>query len=732
MKNWYLGCCILFIHFLSIGQESLEPILFQYRGKPHQQLKTTNSIDSMFVYNYDTLHLPIFDDFSKSKFQAHDAIPGASNVSEQLFYKLVDLSNVPLAAQSIYTSAVTKRKITQNGGTTEVPLVPITIQVANFSAYPVQYSQVQAYPPYYIYDTLDFVNEPDTVYVPAPEYLQDSARIFTAVVSDQQAIWIDNYAYHNYTHAKNPWSLGVVTFDGLDETGYPYNFGTTSVGSADRLTSKTIDMSGLMPNDSIYMSFLVQAEGLGDEPEAADSIVLEFYNSALASWDLVWSMTGSNVSDFKVGHVRITNPAFLTNGFKFRFKNYGGLSGMLDEFHLDYVHLRSGSGYQDTLFKDFAFVYPIGSLIDTYTQVPWDHWVNDPTHMSNNVAVSVRNGSNITENNLDGSVSVQFAGNVEGNFTLIGQTLSGNLPNYAPRTVYSSLHDFSAGYSFSTSPVTDSKSFDIIGAVSAQFPNLAQNDSSYTVQYFGNEYAYDDGSAEAAYGITGAQARLAYQFDPYEADTLLGVQIHFVPSVNDVSDKLFLLTVWSDNGGVPGTVLYEDAFFYPRTPIYETGRGGFTDYYLVDTGLSLPNELFYVGFRQIDADRLNVGFDRNNDNSVHTFYSINGGSVWNTSSLAGSAMIRPIFATTNNADLSVQTPQEALNWNLYPNPADEVAHIQWDENQLFPGAVLTDAQGRWLLEVTSEQREFNLTNLPEGVYFLQLKGNTSAVKKILH
>lgn len=732
MKNWYLGCCILFVHFLSLSQESLEPIAFQYRGTARQHLKSTNTIDSIFVYTYDTLHLPLFDDFSKSKFQDHSASPGASNVSEQLYYKLVDLSAMPLPANSIYTSAITKRKVTQNGATTEIPLTPINIQVANFGAYPVQYTLVQAYPPYYIFDTLDFVNDPDTVFVNAPEYLQDSARIFTAHLSDQQAIWIDNYAYHNYTHAKDPWSLGVATFDGLDETGYPYNFGTTSVGSADRLTSKSIDLSGYLPSDSIYLSFLVQAEGWGDEPEANDSIVLEFYNVNLDAWELVWSMIGENVSDFKIGHLRITNPNFLTDGFKFRFKNYGGLSGMLDEFHLDYVHLRPGSGYQDTLFKDFAFVYPIGSLVDTYTQVPWDHWVNDPTHMNAAAQVTVRNGSNITENNLDGSVTVKYAGNVEGNFTLIGQTLSGNLPNYAPRTVYSSLHDFSSGYSFSTSPAAATKTFDVIGAVSAQFPNLAQNDSSYTVQYFGNEYAYDDGSAEAAYGITGAQARLAMQFDPYEADTLLGVKIHFVPSVNDVSDKLFLLTVWADNGGQPGTVLYEDQFFFPRTPIYESGRGVFTDYYLVDTALALPDAVFYVGFRQIDADRLNVGFDRNTNNSMHTFYSINGGTIWNNSSLEGSAMIRPIFSTANNADLGISTSENAEVWGVYPNPATANFSIEWDENNVFPGALITDVHGKTIGEIDTLQRNFDLSDFPSGMYFVQLRGSSGAVKKILH
>lgn len=714
---------------LSFAQETIEPIRAANRKSFSNVLKSTTSIDSTFIYSFDTLALPLFDDFSSSKFQQKNAQPGDPNVTEQVFFRLTDLSNAPLASQVVYTSAATKIFTTQNGATVETTLPALQIKVGDFSAYPVQYTTVNAYPPYYIYDTLDFVNDPDTVYITTPEYTQATARLFFAQVGNPQAIWVDDFAYHNYTHAFNPWSLGVVTFDGLDENGYPYSFGSTTSGSADVLTSKTIDLSSYIPNDSIYLSFLVQPKGLGDEPEASDSIVLEFYNQALDTWNLMWKLNGSPLSDFKIGHVKITQAAYLTAGFKFRFRNIGGLSGMLDEFHLDYVHIRTGSGYQDTLFKDFAFVYPINTLLEDYTQVPWDHWVNSPIHMTDSAMITVRNGSNIAENNLNGTVAIKHAGVVEGSFNLIGQTLSGGQANYAPRTVYTSFHDFKSGYAYSVTPGLEEKSFEIIGAASSQFPNFAKNDSTFSTQYFGNEYAYDDGSAEAAYGITGSQARLAYRFVPYEADTLLGVKIHFVPTVNDVSDKLFLLTVWSDNNGQPGTVLYQDEFFFPRTPMYENDRGVFTDYYLNDTALSLLNAPFYVGYRQIDEDRLNVGFDRNTDNSNNTFYSLNGGASWQTSSIPGSMMMRPIFSTNGNADLGINTHSE-LNWSVYPNPTASYLSINWQENTPFPGGQITDINGRILLEMETNQSTVDMTHLPVGMYFFQLNGHAGAIKKI--
>lgn len=729
----YLIVCLSILgSVFSWSQESLEAIRYQKRATKKTVLKsTTNTIDSIFIYTYDTLDLPLFDDFSHDKFQTKNANPGDPNVTEQLFYRLKDVADVPLSASAKYTGTITKLRTVQNGAVVETDLPSTTIKIGSFTSYPVVYNTITVYPPYFIYDTLDFPNDKDTVFIALPEYTQDSALIFTAALSDPNAYWIDKHAYRNFTHAKNPWSLGVASFDGLDEYGYPYNFGSTTVGYADYLTSKAIDLSDYEPIDSIYLSFLAQPQGLGDVPEAGDSLVLEFYNVGEDDWERVWSMTGASVQDFKVGHIRIINADYLTNGFRFRFKNYGGLSGMLDEFHLDYVHLRSGSIYYDTLFKDYAFVYPIGSLIDTYTQVPWDHWVNDPTHMTSQGRVIVRSGSNIPENNLNGSVAVKVAGVTEGNFTLVAQTLSGNNPNYAPRTVYESFHNFSTGYVFSTTPPVEEKTFDIVAAASAQFPTFTGNDTSYVKQYFGNEYAYDDGSAEAAFGVTGNQARIACQFDPYEADTLIGVKMHFVPSVNDVSDKLFMLTVWGDNGGVPGTVLYQDQFFNARQPIYESDRGIFTDYYFEDTAIVLPAGKFYVGWRQIDSDRLNIGFDRNNDHSDKTFYSLNGGASWSASYIEGSMMMRPIFSTAGNADLGIVEPLSELNWNVYPNPVTDQLHIRWNESSVFPGAFVVDCTGRVLAEIAKESETISFSDLPSGVYFLKLAGSIPSTKKIL-
>lgn len=740
MKFSLVSVFVFVFGLFSFGQEVLSPIGAMKREvspKRSLNLKSTTNIDSTFVYSFDTLSLPILDEFSHSKFPVLDAQPGDANVTEQEFFYLKDnLTDIPLTNDKKFSTSPTRRYTTSAGTTTQADLPLITIKMADFQNYPVVYSQIQLYPPYDIYDTLDFVNNVDTIALSNPDVKQDSITVFFAHEVDANKYWTDLSAYHNYTHAVNPWTLGVVTFDGLDETGYPYAIGTTQTGYADYLTSKTIDLSSYTPNDSIYLSFLVQRQGFGDAPELQDSLVLEFFDQASDEWDRIWATNGGPLNDFKFAHLRITHASYLTNGFRFRFKNYGALSGMLDEFHLDYVHLRNGSGYQDTLFKDFAFVYPIGSLIDTYTEVPWEHWVNDPTHMNPKVKVVVRNGSNVAENFIDGSVKVDFNGVNEGSFVLFGDylcgdsDLSGDTINYLPRTTIVSYHDFTGGYTFSTTPPANIKTFDIIGNAGAQFPNLTLNDSSYTQQVFENVYAYDDGSAEAAYGISQVQGRVALRFEPYQADTLLGVRICFVPTVKDLSNKLFLLTVWGDNNGVPGTVLYEDEFFYPRTPIYEDGRGVYTDYILNNTELPVGAGAFYVGMRQIDVDPLNVGFDKNTPQPSKLFFSLNGGVNWSNSSQQGVPMIRPLIKTADNYNLAVDELTKEIDWNIYPNPTTGIVNIEWRSEGMFPGAVLVDSQGRVILDVQAEDLRFDLSDSPSGLYFLRLN-NSQIVKKII-
>ena len=119
-------------------------------------------------------------------------------------------------------------------------------------------------------------------------------------------------------------------------------------------------MSTTSAADSVYFSFLYQPKGLGDLPEPSDSLVLEFYAKDLDQWNRIWSAQGEVFDGFKQGHIAIKNSDYFKKGFQFRFKNYGGLSGSLDHFHLDYVNLRKFSG-QQAICKSTTRPFPTSS-----------------------------------------------------------------------------------------------------------------------------------------------------------------------------------------------------------------------------------------------------------------------------------------------------------------------------------------------------------------------------------
>jgi hypothetical protein len=745
-KNWMKGilltliliCCpvVFFAQAEEVGPLTGNPDLYGKKSKLENSEKANpGTFDSTFIYKSDTLDLPFFDEFTKNHFEVYDADYADLGVTSDKKYRILDnATSIPIANNLYFSGQATFRRTFDvlTSTYTDLNFSPTQYKVGSLATYPVSYVTTDLYPPYYIYDTIGTPDVSDTIWIVTPEFFQDSATQFFANLNNSEAYWLDNQAYHNYRFAVNPNSLGVVTFDGLDETGYPYAIGTTLTNYADFLTSKPLDLSTVNAADSVYLSFLYQTEGFGDIPESTDSLVLEFYAKDLDQWNRIWSAQGQANSDFKLGHILLEDPLYFEKGFQFRFKNYGALSGSLDHFHIDYVHLRALSGYQDTVFKDLAFVYPIGSLLKTYTSVPWDHFKNNSAgKMNDAVSISMHNGAVIQANNDDGLIEISYSGFAEGNFVLNGQILAGGVApfNYQPGT-NQSFHDLSGGYIYDITKLGNYQTFDILATASTPTTtanDYTLNDSTSGIQYFANYYSYDDGSAEAAYGPTGVQSRLAIKYNAYEADSIIGLNIHFVPSVTDVSNKLFLLTVWIDNAGVPGAVLYEDDVFFPRQPEYGSNRNEFITYYFEDT-LKVPVGLsYFVGWRQFDANRLNVGLDRNLDNSSNTYYSVNNGVSWNQSTFPGSVMIRPIYSTSMDVELTLEETNAEPIVKLYPNPTSDEVNISI-ENRLYTGVEVYSIQGSLMYETI--ESKVSLIDFPSGVYFFRVKGIDSVYKII--
>lgn len=745
MKSLILLFFIVNIVFVSYSQEFLEPLKVNtelYKEETNFSPKTshTNTFDSTFIYITDTLSLPFFDEFSRNNFQDYEEDFDSPNTTSETYYKLLDEDSIPITENILLTDSVTFRLEVNLIDDTTIfhTFTPTNFLYDPLTSYPVDYKTVNAYPPYIVLDTIS--EEPttkDTIWLENPIYFQDSATIFINKLNDPSKLWLNKQAYHNYRFAKKPWSLGVVTFDGLDEKGYPYHFGSSINRTCDTLNSKPIDMSDYAISDSVYFSFLYQPEGYGDPIEDTDSLFLDFYDPVEERWRRVWRVNGVGVTDFQVGHVPVTNPNYFNNGFQFRFMNFCTPAGMLDTYNIDYVDLKPFSGYQDTLFKDFAFVYPISTLLEDYISVPWKHFKEHPEgKMSDEVEVTVRNNSELSENNQDGNLSISYKGNFQDNFTLNGTILSGGQINYAPRTTYISYHDFSNGYIFDTSVNDTMAEFDWIANASAQFPSYPLNDSTFGKQVFRNYYAYDDGTAEKAYGVSGTQSMLAHKFEMYQPDDIIAVQIHFVPTAYDISNNLFLLAVWNDDNGKPGQRIYEDEFFFPKQPKYKYGRNNFATYFFQDTMELAVDEVFYIGFRQIDEERLTIGFDENHNNADKIFWSIDGGSIWNQSQFSGSLMMRPIISSNMNYILNVAEKEKkeiSLNFNVYPNPASSYFTVDFDHIQQGD-VIIHDINGR-MIKKAQTNKQINTYDFDKGIYFVSVIADNKKIgtkKLVIH
>ena len=731
MKNIF---CFLFLIVGFVYAQTLEigPITRNTALTEKEFLKLNETLDSSFVYITDTIALPFYDDFSTNKFQQYQGNISAPGVTSQLYFQLLEPTTlIPFPSGSFFTNQITFRRTYNLISNTYSDSVFTTtsVKLGDLTNYPIQYQTINVYPPYYIYDTIGVSDISDTVWLENPTYFQDSIRIFFMPLNEPSKLWIDSYAYHNYRYALNPRSLGVVTFDGLNENGYPYQINTAITNYADRLTSKPIDLSSFNASDSIYFSFLYQPEGLGDIPEQTDSLILEFYAKDLDQWFRVWGVNGDTVCPFRVAHLCLSDNKYFKKGFQFRFRNYGSMSGALDNFHVDYVHLRTLSSFDDTLFKDFAFVYPLNSLLKTYTSVPWDHYKNTTSNqMTDSLLIQVHNGSPNPENYQNGNVSFSYNGNSEGSFILQGFTLAEQNINFLPLTTHISYHDLTNGAQFDRTHVGNEQHFEVKSNVSAQFPNDPLNDSTVFSQHFYNYYSYDDGSAEAAFGPTGSQSMLAIKYESYEEDSLIGINMHFVPSVNDVSGKLFLLSIWDDNNGNPGDLIYEDDAFYPRSPIYTSGQNAFHTYYFKDTLKVAVGQKFHIGWRQLDGDRLNLGLDRNINHSETIKFSVDGGSHWITSPFSGSAMIRPVFSTALDASLAVQE-NKTIKVKLYPNPTEGKIEIELSNSVEISNVEVFDFAGRLLLQ--NQGNQINLSEFNQGIYFIRIPSVSNNFHKVI-
>lgn len=527
--------------------------------------------------------------------------------------------------------------------------------------------------------------------------------------------WTDNYVFINDTYTEKQITKGVATFDALDNYGRLYEDASYISSVADHLSSQPINLE-YTPDDSIRLSFFFEPGGTGDMPEERDSLTLQFYAPEEDRWYPVWKTNNIDIEGFRAVNIRIDDPRFLKNGFRFRFVNYISLSdyqnypsmiGNCDHWNIDYIILDKNRTDKDTLLPDVTFVSPLRSLLSTHESIPWKQFEHiSLQEMGAFIPVHYKNYDNIVRNVTRNFQIWDVYENKQVKFFSAGAVnidpLAGEQYNADLIYTYSSDNKDSALFRVKSWLVTDE--FD---------PKT--NDTLVYYQVFNDYFAFDDGSAEAGYGINGlgsSNAMVACRFRSYIQDSLRAVRICFNDSYMNANLRSFDLMVWNDIGGLPGEVLtsVEDLMVQQGNSI-----NGFYTFVLPKP--VMVEGLFYVGWKQRSEAFLNAGFDINTPHQGRQMYWING--IWHESGQNGSLMIRPVTGpplVTSVNDIPFHSTKPL---SFRPNPARD--YIVFDTEKL-PVDGLTyvsffDLSGKKVKEVLFSET-VDISYLKTGIYII--------------
>lgn len=547
----------------------------------------------------------------------------------------------------------------------------------------------------------------------------------TSYIEPDPSLWSDADAFVNNSYCIDPVSNGVATLDAIDYQGSIYKDATFDPESfvADHLSSHPINL-GYPAEDSIYFSFLYQPRGLGEVPEEQDSLLVDFYSPSDTAWINVWNTPGTGLHEFRTVMIPITEARFLTDSFRFRFRNLASLASSkdfpdklanVDHWNVDYIRLDRNRFAADTILRDVAFNTGIKSILKDLSAIPWSHF-EDARDVVFEDALEVRYLNNDTlAKNVTRSLLIEepWYGESYSPATPTAQDLPAQEDTVVEFGYFYPI-DFSRG---------DSALVRLKASIRTEDFDPKDNDTVIYDQLFRDYYSYDDGTPEAGWGLRGQGTKngsVAVKYHSYMADEIGGVDISFNQLYDSVNlGYYFKLVVWDDNGGIPGSRIFEDED--DLVPDYSTNHPGFIRYYFSEP-VQVDGD-FYVGWTQYNQYMLNVGLDLNNQTSSPVlFYNYQG--TWEETIYDGVILLRPFLYDETVGIKDQETGTESLQ--VYPNPASDIVYLNLpDEGQ--GGEVLADifdASGKLVQQkVISGGSQLDVSELTEGMYFLKILYN---------
>ena len=592
-----------------------------------------------------------------------------------------------------------------------------------------------------------------------------------------QELWCDKDVYVNRDYAYSPISIGVATFDALDETGVLYSrMYPGTYATADYLTSRPIrldsiigtDSRRLRPSDSVYLSFFFQPlkKYENEDPTMVntnDSLCLEFFSSDSANygWHTVWGIprfafssidTAANKGQHFIEVILpINDEMYFNKDFRFRFHNvatlpssdqYPGWQSNAGRWNLDYIYIDYGRTMNDNYYRDVCFVSNATSFLKDYYAMP-----NRQFAASNNIYEMMVDSISMAISNLDrryNNVNYGFSvvnaktgrqiwnynsgiGNINPFYNPVSEIING--PKYYTPNIFPNVYPTSE---------TDSSSFVITHVISETGLDFKENDTVRFRQDFFNYYAYDDGTPEFAYCLgEKTEAMVCERFKLNVADTLKAVKIYFT-SLYGQTTSTYTLAVWNDSFSSPNSRVYQQDFEMYFDSINQSKYYRIVlDEPLVISTDYFPNLAFYVGLVKGRETPVSLGFDMSRNSSSVTFVNVDG--TWMKSAKAGTVMIRPYIGGNippeeeGIGDVSSNN----VKLRLYPNPVSNgyvTADLQGTEcdNTLIIFDLCGNVCRRF--DKVSLPYKMDVTGLEKGIYMvksLSSNGTVSVAKMII-
>ena len=347
--------------------------------------------------------------------------------------------------------------------------------------------------------------------------------------------------YVSNTITINHPTLNVVTFDGSDRAGRPYNFVTQSAqGMGDTLTSQAIDLSGLALADSVYFSFYWQLKGLGEFPDADDSLRVQFLTDK-GIWQTVWKQVGGKQdNNFNYSQLVLRDLSYLHANFQFRFQAFNRLSGQFDMWHIDYVYLNRGRRAADRFVRDVSCRLPVSSFLKRYTAMPLKQYLARPAaETADSVTTDIRNLFNVFNfTTFAYTLRDEISGSTFQNFQQSSSELISSLSQQSKSLKPAAITALDTTKVKKLSLVSR---FAILTTdnVNPSIPSidLRRNDSISGKTILDDYYAYDDGTAETAVYFNRSLGRTAVRYFLNTPDLVSGVRMNIVSTLKDLTGQ---------------------------------------------------------------------------------------------------------------------------------------------------------------------------------------------------